>query len=329
MNKKSLTAIFLIVLQSILYGLGDPISKTAFETVPLFRMLTFRYCIALAVMMLIWGKTIVKGLKESSWRDWIIPVACMGGSYVANNVALLMTEATAVAFIRSLPTIIAPMLAFIVFGRLYDKKLVLVQVFVVVGLYMLCCGKGGIGNGFGWGEAFALLAAVLLAASLVFGEKSLGKVDPITLTALQTFASAFMAVVGMIFANETQVKPMTLSVWAIIVYLAVLCTIAGYLLQNIALKTIQASTVAIVQCLCPVMTAVCSFFILGEKLSLIGTIGAVIILVCLVLAVYSDTPKKNVSFIKGIFKGGVAVNDKDKAKIDVEMESLKGHSDRR
>ena len=292
MNRKSISAILLVVLQSVLYGLGDPISKAAFATVPLFRMLTLRYSIALAVMLTVFGKQIIIGLKKSSWRDWIVPVLCMGGAYVANNVALLLTQATAVAFIRSLPTIIAPILAFIVFRRKYSRTLILVQAFVVIGLYLLCCGRGGLGNGFGFGEAFAFLSAVLLACSLVFGEKSLDKVDPITLTALQTFASAVMAILGMTFAGEVQTKPMTLPVWGIIIYLAVLCTVAGYLLQNLALKNIQAHTVAVVQCLCPVMTAVFSRFILGEKLSLFGSIGAVLILVSLILAVYFDKPSE-------------------------------------
>ena len=292
MNSKKITAILLIVLQSLLYGLGDPISKTAFETVPLFKMLSLRYCIALVVMVLIWGKRIFASLKNSKIEDWIIPVLCMGGAYVANNIALLLTQATSVAFIRSLPTVIAPLLAFAVYQRLYSKKLVLVQIFVVIGLYMLCCGKGGLGDGFGLGEVFALLAAILLAGSLVFGEKSLDKVDPITLSALQTFASAAMAVVGMLFANEAPVQHISISVWGIILYLAILCTIAGYLLQNMALKSIQSHTVAAFQCLCPVMTAVFSFIILQEKLSLFGLIGAAIILICLIITTYMDKPVK-------------------------------------
>ena len=290
MKKDKLVAISLIVLQSLLYGLGDPISKAAFDTVPLFKMLSLRYCIALVVMLLVWGRRIIGGLKESKVKDWIIPVLCMGGAYVANNVALLLTQATTVAFVRSLPTIIAPLLAFLVYRRHYGKQLIVVQLFVVAGLYMLCCGKGGLGNGWGLGEFFALLSAVLLAGSLVFGEKSLDRVDPITLSALQVFTSAAMAVVGMLFANEVQVKPMTVQVWGIIVYLAVLCTIAGYVLQNIALKSIPSHTVAVVQCLCPVMTAVFSWFILSERLSLFGTMGAIVILVCLVAAVYLDKP---------------------------------------
>lgn len=290
MNKSSITAIMLILLQSVLYGLGDPISKAAFETVPLFMMLSLRYCIALAVILLIWNRRILSGIKSCSVRDWIVPVLCMGGAYVSNNVGLLLTQATTVAFIRSLPTIIAPMLALVVFARHYRKVLIGVQAFVVIGLYMLCCGRGGLGNGFGWGEFFALLSAVLLAASLVFGEKSLERVDPITLSALQTASSAIMAVIGMLISGQAVSTDISIPVWGIILYLSILCTIAGYVLQNLALKSIQSHTVAVVQCLCPIMTAVFSLFILGEKMSLFGISGAVIILICLVAAVLLDKP---------------------------------------
>ena len=290
-DRSAFTAIMLIVMQSVLYGLGDPISKAAYEVVPLFVMLVLRYSIALIVMFLIWGKRIIEGLKQTSWRSWIVPVLCMGGAYVSNNIGLLLTQATTVAFIRSLPTIIAPLLAFIVLRRRYRGRLIPLQIAVVAGLYMLCCGKGGLGNGFGIGEAFAMLSAILLAGSLVYGEKSLEAVDPITLSALQTIASVAMALVGMLIRGEQHSDMSWVAmpkVWITVLYLAILCTIAGYVLQNFALKSIQAHTVAVVQCLCPVFTAVFSWFILGERMSTFGLCGAVLILICLVLAVLLD-----------------------------------------
>lgn len=289
-NKASVIAILLIVLQSALYGFGDPISKAAFDTVPIFTMLCLRYSIAVVVMLLVWGKRIVAGIKNSSWKNWITPVLCIGGAYVSNNVALLLTEATTVAFIRSLPTIIAPIIAFIVLRRRPRKELVIVQMVVVVGLYMLCCGKNGIGNIFGWGEFFALVSAVLLAAALVSTENSVKTVDPIALTFLQTLASTIMAIVGRLFSNEVMPSVMPIKVWGIILYLAILCTLAGYLLQNVALESIESQTVAVIQASCPVMTAIFSYFVLGEKLNMLGGIGAVIIVICLVLAVYLDKP---------------------------------------
>lgn len=71
-------------------------------------------------------------------------------------------------------------------------------------------------------------------------------------------------------------------VWLTIVYLAILCTVAGYFLQNVAMKKISSSSVALLQCFCPVMTALFSRIILAEKLSVAGNIGAAIILICVI-----------------------------------------------
>ena len=78
-------------------------------------------------------------------------------------------------------------------------------------------------------------------------------------------------------------------IWAVIVYLAIACTAAGYLLQNHALRQIPARTVALLQCACPVCTAVFSFLILRERLSAAGVIGALIILTCVAAEILADS----------------------------------------
>ena len=99
-----------IFLQSVLYGLGDPISKSAYEVLPVYSLLTARYGIALAFLLLVFGRRIWRGLKVCSPRDWLLPSLCMGGAYVANNIALELTAATSVAFLRSLSTVMTPLL---------------------------------------------------------------------------------------------------------------------------------------------------------------------------------------------------------------------------
>ena len=56
-----------------------------------------------------------------------------------------------------------------------------------------------------------------------------------------------------------------------------------YLLQNVALMHIPAKQVGIVQCLYPIATAAIAFIVLGEKLSWMGILGAIIITVCVLL----------------------------------------------
>lgn len=272
---------FLILLQSLLYGFGDPISKFAFDVMPVYSLLVLRYSMALVVLLLLFGKRIWKGLKQCSVKDWILPTLCMSGAYVVNNIALDLTAATSVAFLRSLATVVTPLLALAAYRRTYRWQHIPIQCLVVVGLYLLC-GLGGL-SGFGLGEVLSLLSALLLAGSLVFGEHALERVDPITLSTLQVAASVLMAAIcAPIFNGGLHLELTTPTIWAIITYMAIGCTLAGYLLQNAALTTLSSRTAALLQCACPVLTAVFSRFVLGERLSVAGVIGAVIILICVV-----------------------------------------------
>ena len=272
---------FLILLQSLLYGFGDPISKFAFDVMPVYSLLVLRYSMALVVLLLLFGKRIWKGLKQCSVKDWILPTLCMSGAYVVNNIALDLTAATSVAFLRSLATVMTPLLALAAYRRTYRWQHIPIQCLVVVGLYLLC-GLGGL-SGFGLGEVLSLLSALLLAGSLVFGEHALERVDPIPLSTLQVAASVLMAAIcAPIFNGGLHLELTTPTIWAIITYMTIGCTLAGYLLQNAALTTLSSRTAALLQCACPVLTAVFSRFVLGERLSVAGVIGAVIILICVV-----------------------------------------------
>ncbi len=270
---------FLVLLQGLLYGFGDPISKKAYEEVSVYALLSVRYAIALAVLFLFAGRRILRGLRNCCVRDWLPASLCIAGAYVVGNIGLGLTAATSVAFLRSMSTVLTPLLAFAVLRRKLGLRHVPVLLLSLVGMYLLC-GKGGLAQ-FGLGEVCALLCALLLAGSLVFGEKALDRVEPLTLTAVQVAASTVLAAVfALIFDGGFHLEEASHATWAIIVYLAILCTLAGYLLQNKALCSVSSRTVALLQCFCPVMTAMFSFLLLGERLSPAGVAGAVILLGC-------------------------------------------------
>ena len=103
----------------------------------------------------------------------------------------------------------------------------------------------------------------------------------LTLTALQAGCSAVLAAIAcFMFEGGLNVQTITPLAWAIILYLAITCTFLGYLMQNLALTRISERTVALLQSLCPVMTAVFALLLLGEHLSAAGIVGAVIIVCC-------------------------------------------------
>ena len=271
----------LIVLQSVIYGFGDPISKIAFEVTPVYSMMSVRYTIAFAVCFVLFRRRVIDTLKTVPVKAWLIPGLCIGMSYLLNNVALSLTEATSVAFIRSLSVLITPVFAFLVYHTHYRWQHMLLQILVIPGLYLLCV-RGGL-SGFGTGEAVTLAAAILTAGALVFSKNYLEMVDPVSMTALQGGCSAVLAMAGcMFFEKGLHLENTTGTAWLIILYLAILCTFLGYLMQNLSLTRISERSVSLLQSLCPVMTAFFSFILLGERLSAAGIAGAAIIIACVI-----------------------------------------------
>lgn len=274
----------LILIQNLLYGVGDPLSKVAYEVMPVYSLLTIRYSIALILLILYGRGRILKELKACPVKIWLLPSLCIAGCYILSNVALGLTAATSVAFLRSLTTVMTPLLAYAAYRTRYHWMHFPVQALIVLGLYLLC-GLGGL-SGFGLGEILTLLSALLMAGALVFGGHALAQISAITLTTVQTAASVLLALIcSILFDGGIVYSSATPPVWGIILYLGICCTLAGYMLQNKALERIPSRTVALLQCLCPVMTAIFSFLLLGEKLSGPGILGAVILLFCVAIEI--------------------------------------------
>lgn len=280
-NKGLAIAVLFILIQNTLYGFGDPITKNVYSHLTLYSVLTFRYWTAFICLMIIFGRRVIKELKNCKWTALILPGFCIASAFLVSNVALSLTSPTAVAFLRSTSTMITPVLALVVFKKPYGKKHIPILFFLMVGLYMLCS-PDGLG-GFGMGEILSLVSALLMAGTLVFAEDSVKKIDAITVTTVQTAFSAILTTVcAFTFGGGVHMETASITDWGVVVYLAICCTLTGYLLQNFALKSISASTVSVIQCAYPVMTAIFSYFIIGERIGLTGIIGALIIIVSVV-----------------------------------------------
>lgn len=270
----------LIVLQSLLYGFGDPISKIAYERLPVPVLLTLRFALALLPLGLLLYLRQGRRLRSLPWRECLPAALCIALCYILSNVALSLTEATSVAFLRSLAAVITPFLAWLLLKRRYARSHLLPLLGAIAGLYLLCA-KGGL-SGFGAGEIITLCSSTFMALSLVYSARSLDSADPLLLTTMQVTCCALLAALFSVLSVPQITHPQAWSVpvWAIILYLAYACTLAGFWLQNLALRGISAARVALLQSSAPVFTALFSWLLLDERLSYLGMLGAGLIVVC-------------------------------------------------
>jgi len=277
-----------ILLQSVVYGLGNPLTKVAYESITPFWLLTLRFSMALFIFFIFFGKRITSQLRTVKLSQYLPASLCMALAYITCNLALNWTSATNVGFLMSLPVIFTPLLAVVILHQKYNFRYLPLQIIVTVGLYLLCCNDGGFT--LNKGDFCALIAAIALSGALVFGKKTLESIDAVAISATQAGVTAIMSLISALVFDDFSVVPNIEPVtWAVIVYLALTCTCLAYVLQNSALVHLSSGAVSMLQCTQPILTAVCSFIILGETLSFRGILGGLIIIGSILVANLMET----------------------------------------
>lgn len=281
-NKRGLF-VALVVVQTIIFGSGNAITKMAYDSITPLWCLAIRFGLATLVFAALFGPRIVRRLRRVRVRDWLPAAACMALAYITCNVALDLTTATNVGFLVALPVVFAPLLSSIVGRCRYPRAFLPFQAAVVGGLYLLCCNGGSFSMG--WGEVLALLSSVALAGALVFGEQGLKRLDPISIAGTQIAASFALSLVCAVFLEPpVDLAAVTPFSWGTIAFLAVLSTCLTFALQNASLTVLKSSTVSLLLTGEPVFTAVFSWMLLGETLAFGGLVGAALIVVAVVAA---------------------------------------------
>ena len=279
-----------VVLQTVIFGSGNAITKMAYESITPMWCLAIRFGLAALVFAIFFGPRIVRQLKGARIGAWMPAALCMALAYLTCNVALDLTTATNVGFLVALPVVFAPLLSCLVNRRRYPLAFLPFQAAVVVGLYLLCSNGGA--PSFGLGEILALLSSVALAGALVFGERGLEQLDATTVAGTQIVASFVVALAcALVFEPPVNVAAVQPVAWATIAFLALLSTCLTFMLQNVALTELPSSTVSLLLTGEPVFTAAFSFMLLGEALSAAGMAGALVIVASVVAATWGRVAK--------------------------------------
>ena len=258
-----------VVLQTVIFGSGNAITKMAYESITPMWCLAIRFGLAALVFAIFFGPRIVRQLKGARIGAWMPAALCMALAYLTCNVALDLTTATNVGFLVALPVVFAPLLSCLVNRRRYPLAFLPFQAAVVVGLYLLCSNGG--------------------AGALVFGERGLEQLDATTVAGTQIVASFVVALAcALVFEPPVNVAAVQPVAWGTIAFLALLSTCLTFMLQNVALTELPSSTVSLLLTGEPVFTAAFSFMLLGEALSAAGMAGAVVIVASVVAATWVE-----------------------------------------
>lgn len=232
-------------------------------------------------------------IAERSWRvRWRREgLHCLAlGSFMAAYqvcyfwaVTLTGVAVTALLAICSSPLMIAA-LASLCLGERLTPRLQAALAMGVVGTGLLVAGPTGIGappNTFLLGVTLALGAGLSYALYAVLAKASLARAAPLPLTGL-TFTVAAL-VLAPILLREPQVVGPLASGWPFFLYLGLVPTALAYGLYTLGLRRTPATAAGITTLLEPLTATTLGVTLFGERLGVIGALGALFLLGAILL----------------------------------------------
>ena len=208
---------------------------------------------------------------------------CIVGAAMGFNWILLFeaynytTVATATLCYYMQPTIVV-LLSPIFFREKLTRRKLLLTLIAVTGMVLVSgVTEGNAGGGNLKGAALGLAAAVLYAAVVIFNKKITG-VDSLKKTIIQLFSAGAVMIPYLLITGEYRMEPIGMKTAVLLLTAGVIHTGIAYILYFGSLPGLPAQTAAIFSYIDPVSALVFSAVFLGERLSIQGMTGAVMII---------------------------------------------------
>ncbi|MDJ0754329.1 MAG: DMT family transporter [Ardenticatenaceae bacterium] len=262
------------------------------EGVPSLTIIAYRLIITSAVLApLVWswhGKEL-RALQKSDWI-W----AFGSGLFHALGLMLLFfsLEYTSVlinSIMRRTSPLFALLLELIFFSAIFAPRVWWGVILAVVGAAVV--GFGGDGSMSGsndlLGGGLALLNAITISVYLFIGRKLRHQLPYLAYSWVVFTAAAVVASVGVLL-TDSQVAGFSTAGYFWIIMVTLIAQFFGHIPINAALRYFSATILSVIMLLSVILAAVIAFFTLGEIPSTWQSIGSVIILVGIYLAVRKD-----------------------------------------
>ncbi len=253
-----------LAVVALIWGSTFPVVKVALDSMSPFAFNTVRFFIACLIFLpFLKGWDFIDGFK-------IGVVSFLG--YTFQTVGLEYTTATNAGFITSTYVVIAPLISWLVYKDVFNKRDVFCVLLAMVGFYLL----SGY-SGFNYGDILMIFCAIFFAAEIAMISHYSRKTNPTMLAFWQSFA--IFALSAPIAAFTTTKFEINTTVLAALLITAFFATFVAKMLQNWLQSYTKSSDAAVILSLEGVFAHLFGVLLLAEILSLTQYFGAFLILI--------------------------------------------------
>lgn len=266
-----------LIVVAALWGASYLSAKTLTEHAPVLTVLSLRFISTSLAMALIWS---IK--RDRFTRPEVLLGIGLGTSQglilFCETTGVSKTSATNAGLIISLAIIFTPIFESIAAKNWLPRPFFVATVVAVVGVALLVSDKGFAAPGLG---DWLMLAAALFRALHVTAMGHLTKAksySSVTITLLQSLTCAVMYSVFSIEGIKGAVSTFDTDLWLDLAFLSLLCGAFAFLVTLWAIRRTSSSRASLLLGTEPVWAVIVGISLGGERLALLGFVGAAMII---------------------------------------------------
>ncbi len=285
---KEFGADFSLLLVAIAWGGTFFIVQDAIEQTPVYLFLFWRFSIAALLMAMISFKEFKK-LDYETLKAGLILGLFMFFGYAFQTFGLKFTYSSTVGFITGLNVVMVPFLTLLIFKIPSSIYSIFGASCASVGLYFLASGEVG----FGKGEFYALVCALMFALHIVFTGSYSKKYSAFLLVTIQLAVVGVLSGLGaIIFDGEIMPKSFDGVFLDALILTIIFATIFAFFIQTTMQKFTTPTKTAIIFTMEPVAAGFFGYYYAGETFSTPQLLGASLIIFGMLVAELGSYLKK-------------------------------------
>lgn len=280
-NTDARGADLLVLLAAVIWGVAFYFQKTAMGHIGPLLFIGLRGSLAALALLPL---ALVEQKKSKQPLKNLIPIATLGGAifFIAGSIqqyGLISATVTNTGFLTAIYVVLTPFLFWLIKRQRPTRVTWIAVLLAFVGVWGL---SGGSLTGLSKGDLLVSLSSIFWALLLITtGEASKWK-RPLTYTCIQFFVVGLLGLLSAYAFESIEVVAIRQSAVSIL-YVGLLSTAFTFALMALALKHMPAPRASVLLSTETLFAAAAGYVFLGERLPLIGWVGAALILMAVLV----------------------------------------------
>ena len=271
----------MLVAMALIWGYSFLTMKTVLDTVPTFMLLACRFLLSAVIMFIIFHKRIKAHFNREYLGFGVLMGCVIWSAYAAQTLGLVDTTPGKNAFLTGTYCILVPFIALILFRERVTKWHIASALLCLVGVGFVALDNFSIQMG----DLMTLVGAVFFAVDMaVVGHIGRTRDVSVLTSWMFLFVGLFSLAATTAFEPRVPAEQWTPEIVGQLVFLAVVCTTIGLLLQNQALSHVPPATGSLLLSLESPSGVLFSVLMAGEVLTGKLIFGFMLIFLSIVLS---------------------------------------------